>query len=33
MELQDRLARLESSYDSLKTILEDVILERTRGGK
>ena len=33
VELQDRLARLESSYDSLKTILEDVILERTRGGK
>ena len=31
--LQDRLAKLESSYDSLKTILEDVILERTKGSK
>ena len=30
--LQDRLNRLESSYDSLKEILEDVILEKTRGG-
>ena len=29
--LQDRLNRLESSYDSLKEILEDVILEKTRG--
>ena len=28
--LQDRLSRLESSYDSLKDILEDVILERTK---
>ena len=28
--LQDRLNRLESSYDSLKEILEDVILEKTR---
>ena len=27
--LQDRLARLESSYDSLKEILEDVILKKT----
>ena len=30
--LQDRLSRLESSYDSLKDILEDVILERTKRG-
>ena len=29
--LQDRLSRLESNYDSLKTILEDVLLERTKG--
>ena len=29
--LQDRLNRLESSYDPLKEILEDVILEKTRG--
>ena len=29
--LQDRLARLESSYDSLKEILEDVILKKTGG--
>ena len=28
--LQDRLNRLESSYDSLKDILESVILERTK---
>ena len=28
--LQDRLSRLESSYDSLKDILEDVILERAK---
>ena len=30
--LQDRLSRLESSYGSLKDILEDVILERTKRG-
>ena len=30
--LQDRLTRLESSYDSLKDILEDVILDRTKRG-
>ena len=30
--LQDRLSRLESSYDSLKDILEDVILERAKRG-
>ena len=30
--LQDRLGRLESSYDSLKGILEDVILERAKRG-
>ena len=29
--LQDRLGRLESGYDSLKEILEDVILERAKG--
>ena len=30
--LQDRLSRLESSYDSLKDVLEDVILERAKRG-
>ena len=30
--LQDRLSRLESSYDSLKDILEDVILKGTKPG-
>ena len=30
--LQDRLSRLESSYDSLKGILEDVILKGAKPG-
>ena len=30
--LQDRLSRLESSYDSLKDILEDVILKGAKPG-
>ena len=31
--LQDRLGKLESSYNSLKEILEDILLEKTRGRK
>ena len=31
VELRDRLSRLESSYDSLRDILEDILLERAKG--